>query len=207
VIPAADFIAGGYTGVVNAGFSNPVGGKPGWCAGVLGPMIAVTVNLGADPNLVNRSVRVRWHEGDDTIVGSSGWYVDAVTVTAAQTAAACVPALPAAGEAAQLRADRIGETVTLSWDASCVAGDGDYAVYQGTLGAFTSHAPRLCSTAGARTATLDLQPTAFTGSWSAERCRGGLLRRGRERGGAAALGRGLSTGGGRALPLDPSRAR
>ncbi len=158
VIPAADFTAGGYTGVVNAGFSNPVGGKPGWCAGVLGPMIAVTVNLGADPNLVNRSVRVRWHEGDDTIVSSGGWYVDAVTVTAAQIAAACVPALPAAGEAAQLRADRSGETVTLSWDASCVAGDGDYAVYEGTLGAFTSHAPRLCSTAGARTATLDLLP-------------------------------------------------
>jgi hypothetical protein len=158
VIPASDFVAGGYTGVVNPGFSNPIGGKPGWCAGVLGPMIAVTVPLGADANLVNRDVRVRWHEGDDTIVGSGGWYVDAVTVTAAQTAAACVPgpSLLAAGEAAQLRADRSGATVTLSWDGSCLASDDDYAVYEGTLGAFASHVPRLCSTAGARTTSLDL---------------------------------------------------
>ncbi|HEX5042801.1 MAG TPA: hypothetical protein VFV75_07830 [Candidatus Polarisedimenticolaceae bacterium] len=158
VIPAADFLAGGYTGVVNPGFSNPIGGKPGWCAGVLGPMIAVTVNLGGDASLVNREVRVRWHEGDDTIVGSGGWYVDAVTVAAAQTAAACAPgpALLAAGEAAQLRADRSGASVALSWDGSCLASDDDYAVYEGTLGAFTSHAPRLCSTGGARTASFDL---------------------------------------------------
>jgi hypothetical protein len=157
-IPAADFAAGGYTGIVNAGFGNPVGGKAGWCAGALGPMTLVTVNLGGDANLVNREVRVRWHEGDDTIVGAGGWYVDAVTLGGAQVAAACTsgPALPAAGDVAGLRADRSGGGVTLSWDGSCVATDADYAVYEGTLGAFTSHAPRLCSTAGARSAALAL---------------------------------------------------
>ena len=158
LIPAADFLTGGYTGMVNAGFGNPVGGKPGWCAGGLGAMTAVTVNLGGDASLVNRDVRVRWHEGDDTIVGAGGWYVDAVAVTAAQVAAACTPgpALLAAGDVAGLRADRSGGTVTLSWDGSCVATDGDYAVYEGTLGAFTSHVPRQCSTGGGRSAALDL---------------------------------------------------
>jgi hypothetical protein len=48
--------------------------------------------------------------------------------------------------------------VTLSWGASCLAGDSDYEIYEGTLGAFTSHTPRVCSTAGAT--TFDLAPSA-----------------------------------------------
>ena len=44
--------------------------------------------------------------------------------------------------------------LTLSWEASCSPAAIDYAVYEGTIGAFTSHQPRLCSTGGATTATL-----------------------------------------------------
>jgi len=47
-----------------------------------------------------------------------------------------------------------GGDLTLSWGASCVANDGDYAIYQGTLGDFASHAPMLCSTGGATTSTV-----------------------------------------------------
>jgi hypothetical protein len=97
VVPAADFAGGAYTGTVNAAFSNPIGGKPGWCSGTLGTLNLVTVNLGADANLVNQEVRVRWHEGDDTIVSSSGWYVDSVAVTDAQTAGACTTAFACLG--------------------------------------------------------------------------------------------------------------
>ena len=43
--------------------------------------------------------------------------------------------------------------VQLTWGSSCSA-DGDYEVYEGTLGNFTSHAPRLCTTAGSTTVTL-----------------------------------------------------
>ncbi len=46
--------------------------------------------------------------------------------------------------------------ITLAWGASCAPGDVDYAVYEGRLGDFTSHAPRLCSTEGLTTATLPL---------------------------------------------------
>ena len=42
----------------------------------------------------------------------------------------------------------------LSWGNSCEPADADYAVYEGTLGDFTSHVSRLCSTGGSNSATL-----------------------------------------------------
>ncbi|MGH9869645.1 MAG: DNRLRE domain-containing protein [Candidatus Polarisedimenticolia bacterium] len=47
-----------------------------------------------------------------------------------------------------------GGDITLSWSASCTATDTDFAVYEGVLEDFTSHQPRLCSTAGSMTVTL-----------------------------------------------------
>ncbi len=47
-----------------------------------------------------------------------------------------------------------GSDLALDWASSCVASDSDYAVYEGTLGAFTSHVPVVCSTAGATAWTL-----------------------------------------------------
>ena len=46
----------------------------------------------------------------------------------------------------------------LSWDASCRGGDTDYEVYEGTIGDFTSHSARLCSTGGLTTVTLTPVP-------------------------------------------------
>ena len=47
-----------------------------------------------------------------------------------------------------------GSDVTLSWGASCTGSDTDYAVYEGTLGVWYSHAAKLCSTGGLQTTTL-----------------------------------------------------
>jgi hypothetical protein len=44
--------------------------------------------------------------------------------------------------------------LVLLWGRSCRSSDTDYAVYEGLLGNFTSHAPRLCGTGGATSATL-----------------------------------------------------
>jgi uncharacterized repeat protein (TIGR01451 family) len=44
--------------------------------------------------------------------------------------------------------DRNGSEIALSWGASCVTTDSDYAVYQGTLGDYSSHQPITCSTGG-----------------------------------------------------------
>ena len=47
-----------------------------------------------------------------------------------------------------------GGTLRLTWSPSCLPADGDYAVYEGTIGNFTSHVPLLCSTSGATAATI-----------------------------------------------------
>jgi hypothetical protein len=72
------------------------------------------------------------------------------------TAATPSPAgrVPGAGGSA-LRLQRAGSNLTLTWGASCLGTDTDYAVYEGLLaGTFTSHVSRLCSTGGLTTATL-----------------------------------------------------
>ena len=48
--------------------------------------------------------------------------------------------------------------LTLAWGASCIANDGDYAIYEGTLGTFTSHLPKSCDTGGATTTTVTPAP-------------------------------------------------
>ena len=50
-----------------------------------------------------------------------------------------------------------GGDIVFSWSASCAAAD-DYAIYEGVLGDFTSHVPRLCSTAGMT--SVHLSPAA-----------------------------------------------
>ena len=44
-----------------------------------------------------------------------------------------------------------GGAVTLSWGASCSASGLDYAVYEGSVGSWYSHASRFCTTQGQRT--------------------------------------------------------
>jgi hypothetical protein len=60
---------------------------------------------------------------------------------------------PAAGTPLGVSRDASGD-LHLSWGSSCRPEDTDYEVYEGTLGFFPSHAPRLCSTAGSTSATL-----------------------------------------------------
>ncbi len=62
--------------------------------------------------------------------------------------------LPAAGVDA-LEVDKAGGgQITLIWAASCLATDTDYAVYEGTLGDFTTHGALFCDTGGATTKTF-----------------------------------------------------
>src|SRR5262249_27371213 len=51
-----------------------------------------------------------------------------------------------------------GGNLSLAWGSSCRSGDDDYAVYEGTLGSFYSHAARLCSTSGATSALIAPDP-------------------------------------------------
>ena len=50
-----------------------------------------------------------------------------------------------------------GNDVTLTWSSSCMAGDADYAVYEGQIGDFKSHVPvgsPTCTTSGVTKATF-----------------------------------------------------
>src|SRR6185369_3122270 len=55
----------------------------------------------------------------------------------------------ATGPGTPLAAAKAGAALLLSWGASCNVGGSDYAVYEGTIGAFASTAPALCTTGGA----------------------------------------------------------
>ncbi|HEY0514559.1 MAG TPA: hypothetical protein VGH73_21840 [Thermoanaerobaculia bacterium] len=83
VVPDSAFLAGGFNGVVNTFYGNPLAGKRAWCNGTIGAMTRVLVDLSfAGPS----TLRLRWHEGDDDVGQATGWYVDSVTLT---SAAAC----------------------------------------------------------------------------------------------------------------------
>jgi hypothetical protein len=84
------------------------------------------------------------------------WRVD-YFATAVKLVVLLVPAGRVPGDLAAespLTAAKSGSNLTLTWSATCVPGDIDFAVYEGVLGNFTSHVPVLCSTGGATTATF-----------------------------------------------------
>jgi hypothetical protein len=59
------------------------------------------------------------------------------------------PAAPGSGDVGeQLQVAKQETDIVLSWGASCSELDTDFSVYEGTLGAFTSHMPVFCSTGG-----------------------------------------------------------
>jgi hypothetical protein len=133
VVPAADFVSLGYTGTINTGFSNPLAGKPAWCAGTIGTMTQVVVNLGGDANLLNRVVHIRWHEGDDKAGSSTGWYVDTVTLNNADVAGVCttqsICSAPGAPTLTGVSSDCAG--VHLAWSAG-TGSTISYNVYRAT---------------------------------------------------------------------------
>ena len=50
--------------------------------------------------------------------------------------------------------DLPGLGLHLSWGGSCLASDVDYEIYEGTLGDFASHTPKVCSTGGMNQKTI-----------------------------------------------------
>jgi hypothetical protein len=80
-----------------------------------------------------------------------------VTVAVGVTNPTTVGRVPSRWEDGQpLQLTRTAQgSIVLTWGASCMAADEDYAVYEGPLGSFTEHSPALCSTAGARQVTLN----------------------------------------------------
>jgi hypothetical protein len=95
--------------------------------------------------------------GSFTIPGGDGRFVDGLEFEGTLGA---VPAgrVPDGAPEVPLTLTTNGSDVTLQWGASCLATDADYEVYEGTLGSFSSHESRLCTTGGSLTATITPNP-------------------------------------------------
>ncbi|MBZ5640110.1 MAG: hypothetical protein LAO51_15285 [Acidobacteriia bacterium] len=133
VVPATDFTAGGYTGTVNSSYSNPLAGKRAWCAGTVGTLTQVTVNLGGDASLLAKTIQLRWHEGDDSSVTATGWYVDTVTVNNAQVGGSCTTGTGCTAPGAPSLVGAAGDcaAANLMWSAG-TGSTSSYNVYRGT---------------------------------------------------------------------------
>jgi hypothetical protein len=135
VVPIADFTAGGYTGTIGSSYSNPIGGKRGWCAGTIGEPTQVSVNLGGDANLFGHMIRLRWHEGNDSSAAVTGWYVDSVTIYNAGTASSCTTgACTAPGAMSGLSYPSVA--AGLNWTAAI--GASGYDLVRGTVSTLLS---------------------------------------------------------------------
>ena len=53
-----------------------------------------------------------------------------------------------------LSVSKSGDGLLLAWGPSCVSTDTDFAVYEGPVGDFTAHVPKLCTTGGMTSATI-----------------------------------------------------
>jgi len=133
VVPDADFTSGGFTGTVSSSFSNPIGGKRAWCNGTLGALTQVNVNLGGDANLLNKTVQLRWHEGNDSSIAVTGWYVDTVAVNNAQIGGACTTGSSCTAPGAPTLVSAAGDCagVSLAWTAG-TGSTNSYNLSRGT---------------------------------------------------------------------------
>jgi hypothetical protein len=71
------FLAGGYNRTISPSWGNPLGGRNAW-SGYSGGFITTTVDL--PPTALGQTVQFRWRCGSDSSVGSTGWYVDTVSI-------------------------------------------------------------------------------------------------------------------------------
>ncbi len=120
--------------------------------GTAGTALNELVSGLADDTLYHWRVRLRYDPVTVPFQQASRWltmpragWQEAMLRTAASSA----------GSVDSLVLDKAdGDQITLSWGASCLATDTDYAIYEGTLGDFTSHTSLFCSTGGATTTTV-----------------------------------------------------
>ena len=85
--------------------------------------------------------------------------MDDIRIDDVQQTGACLTVQAAGDLADTLTIEHAaGGGITLAWGASCAAGDDDYEVYEGSIGTWYDHGPRLCTTAGATSVTFSPPP-------------------------------------------------
>jgi len=89
-----------------------------------------------------------------TYAASDGIDTSSAIVTLAVVAAAGAVPDGSDGSGPPLQVSASDGNLTLTWGSSCRPTDTDYEIYEGTLGHYPSHAPRVCTTGGATTFTF-----------------------------------------------------
>ena len=101
---------------------------------------------------------VKWNlNGFTSFAAGSGWPVVAqmrdFSFVPSQGSGVVPGGVDAPGQALEISLLPDGR-LTLTWGASCFSGDEDYEIYEGAIGDFSHHVPRVCTTGGALMATL-----------------------------------------------------
>ena len=138
---------------------------PAWIDSSAAGMLVSTSATGLDPDTAYHwRARVRSRNAGSALESRSRWLSppwNASTEADLRTAAPGAGRLPGGGEVAgiPLHVSRLTSgDLLLIWSASCAAGDEDYEVYEGMLGAFGTHVPVACTTGGVRTLTFTPAP-------------------------------------------------
>jgi len=131
-------------------------GEPAFTGTTGGEYVPISGSLA---DYANQAVRIRFVFASDGGTNDLGWFIDDIAIDDVQEVGACAVAIAGAGDViGTLRVNHApGGDIALSWGPSCAATDDDYAVYEGTLGTFDGHVPRVCTTEGATTFTLTPQ--------------------------------------------------
>ncbi|MCG3149010.1 MAG: hypothetical protein PCFJNLEI_02462 [Verrucomicrobiae bacterium] len=77
LVAGGSFTAGGYPRTLSTSYGNPLGGRQAW-SGNSGGWLTTVVNLPA--SAAGQNVQFRWRCGTDSTVGSTGWYIDSLSV-------------------------------------------------------------------------------------------------------------------------------
>ena len=133
-----------------------IAGNP-W-TGTFQPLNTLSTLNGQNPN-GTWTLNVRDAATQDT--GSIRQFSLSIQSQGCNSALATPGAVPDGAPETPLTVTASGSDVTLAWGASCAASGVDYAIYQGTIGTYFSHALKFCSTQGLLTKTFPADPESL----------------------------------------------
>jgi uncharacterized repeat protein (TIGR01451 family) len=90
------FVEGGYNGTISENFGSPIHGRAAW-TGTVTHFIQTTVSL--PPSAFGRTIVLRWRLGTDRSLGSTGQWIDSITVSDRQACLAGPPIVCDDGDA------------------------------------------------------------------------------------------------------------
>jgi hypothetical protein len=107
----------------------------------------------------NQPVRIRFVFTSDGASNDLGWFLDDLEIDDVQEPGTCLVILAAGDLGDSLTVNHAaGGDIMLAWGASCAGTDDDFEIYQGTIGTWYDHVPRLCSTGGVTSTTFAPPP-------------------------------------------------